>query len=112
VHPPVGLDNFQWVGGRRENLGDERVGIERDRRDEIFELLGASAGASEATPGRGGGEACIAWAGQPGASMSTAPRSAHVRRAAARRMFLTGVGLRTSRAMVPILPNFGESEPD
>ena len=40
LQPPIGLDDLERIGGRGENLGDERVGVERDRRDQIVELLG------------------------------------------------------------------------
>ena len=38
--PLVQLDDLERVGGRREGLGEERVGVEGDRRHEGFELLG------------------------------------------------------------------------
>ena len=34
----VGLDHFQRIGGGHEDLGDERIGIEGNGRDELFEL--------------------------------------------------------------------------
>jgi hypothetical protein len=34
IHPLLKLNYFQWIGGSGEGLRQERVGIERDRRDE------------------------------------------------------------------------------
>ena len=39
VEQPVGLGDLQRIGRGDENLGEERVGIERDGRDEGVELL-------------------------------------------------------------------------
>ena len=38
LHPPVGFHDLLGVGGGGEDLGDERVRIQRDRRDELLEL--------------------------------------------------------------------------
>ena len=39
LDPALGLDDLQRIGGRHQNLYEELIGIERDRRHELLELL-------------------------------------------------------------------------
>jgi hypothetical protein len=39
VHPLLKLNHFQWIGRGGKRLRQERIGIQRDRRDERIQLL-------------------------------------------------------------------------
>jgi hypothetical protein len=39
LHPPVRLDNFLGLGGSGENLRNQGVRVQGDRRDELLQLL-------------------------------------------------------------------------
>jgi hypothetical protein len=39
IHPLLKLDNFKWISGSSERLSQERVGIERDRRNQRIQLI-------------------------------------------------------------------------
>src|SRR5580704_1443615 len=41
LHPAVCLDNLGRIRGRRENLGNQGVGVQGDRRDQLLDLLGS-----------------------------------------------------------------------
>jgi hypothetical protein len=38
IHPLLELDNFKWIGRSGECLSQQRVGVERDRRDQRVQL--------------------------------------------------------------------------
>ena len=39
LQPLVGLNHFQRISGRYHDLGKQRIGIQRNRRHQIFQLL-------------------------------------------------------------------------
>src|SRR4029077_14088219 len=39
LYPAVRLDNFSWISGSSEDLCNERVRVQGDRRDELLQLL-------------------------------------------------------------------------
>ena len=39
LNPAIGFDDFQRIGRRHQHLGDERIRIERDRREHLTGLL-------------------------------------------------------------------------
>jgi len=41
LHPIIGIDNLLRVSGGRANLREQGVRIERDRREQLFQLLAA-----------------------------------------------------------------------
>src|SRR6267143_5820976 len=40
LHPALRLDNLSWIRGSGENLGNERVRVQGDRRHELSQFLG------------------------------------------------------------------------
>jgi hypothetical protein len=41
LHPPVGLDHLLGKRGRRQDLRHQRIRIQRNRRDQLLQLLGS-----------------------------------------------------------------------
>src|SRR6266481_2978383 len=40
LHPALRLDNLSWIRGSGENLRNERVRVQGDRRDKLLQFLG------------------------------------------------------------------------
>jgi len=38
-HPPIDLHDLKWIGGGHQELGKQRIRIERNRSDEPIEFL-------------------------------------------------------------------------
>ena len=106
-HPLLELDELERVGGRRERLGEERVGVERDRRHEGVELLRREL--RRGLRRRGGGLRASA-GGAAWARTTPSPgtrRHAHATARSAPRDAVEGFGMGTVRSpsfWLPFLP--------